>query len=101
MDNTYVVYSEEYYFSGVKFRTIMRKKVYTVTYDETEAQEVCDLMNSTLQQQLDAGEVNDNYEILTTFSVKTIPLEGHLSIDEAKSMVVDDDYTWGKVGKAK
>ena len=58
-------------------------------------------MSETLQKEVDDGELNANYEILTTFSIKTIPLEGHLTIDEAKAKVINDDYTWGKVGSSK
>jgi hypothetical protein len=101
LDKTYVVYSEEYYFSAIKFGTILRKRVYSVSYDEEEAQEVNEIMNAALQQTVDEGGLNANNEILTAFSIKTIPLDGRLSIEDAKCKVIDDDYTWGKVGKAK
>ena len=39
--------------------------------------------------------------MLTTYQIDTICLEGKLSIEEAKKSVMDDDYTWGKVGKSK
>lgn len=44
MDNTYVVYSEEYYFSMKTFSTILRKQVYTVSYNQDEAEEVRRMM---------------------------------------------------------
>jgi len=101
MNNTYVVYCEEYYFNLNTFSTILRKKVYNVSYNQESAEEVKSMMEEVLQKSMDSGEINANNGILTTYSIKVICLDGVYSIDEAKQMVIDDDYTWGKVGKRK
>ena len=96
MENTYVVYSEEYYFSVKELRTILKKRVYTVTQNEEDANEIRDMMEEVLKN--DLYHPNNNNEMLTAYDMKIITLEGVLSSDDAKSMVINDDFTWGKVG---
>ena len=96
MENTYVVYSEEYYFSMNTFSTALRKNVYSVSYNEESAEEVKNMMEETLQKSVENGEINANNEMLTTFDVKVISLEGKLSLEDAKKMAVNGDYTWGR-----
>ena len=96
MENTYVVYSEEYYFSMNTFSSVLKKNVYNVTYNEDSASEVKNMIEDTLQKTVEAGDINANNEMLTTFEVKVIPLEGKYSIEDAKKMVVNGDYTWGR-----
>ena len=96
MDKTYVLYSEEYYFSMNSFSTIMRKNVYNVTYNGEAAEELREVIEESLSKAVEAGELNDKNEILSAYEVKTVALDGKLSIDEAKQMVINDDYSWGK-----
>ena len=79
--------------------TIMRKNVYNVSYNQESAEEVKSMMEEILQNVVDSSKVNNNNEMLLSYGIKVVCLDGKYSIDEAKSMVIDDDYTWGKVGK--
>ena len=99
MDNTYIVYSEEYYLNLNTLSPVLKKKVYNVSYDEESAEEVKNMMSEVLQNNVDIAEINANNEILTTYNIKVIRLSGKLSIETAKKVVIDDDYTWGKVGR--
>ena len=101
MENTYVVYAEEYYFSLMALSTILKKRIYNISYDKESAEEVKDMMEEVLKKLCESSEINANKEILTTYSIKTICLEGKLSFKEARETVINDDYTWGKVGKSK
>ena len=99
MDVTYVVYSEEYYFSMNTFSTGMRKRIYNIAYDEESAKDVERLVKDALQKTVDSGELNANNEMLTTFHVEIIQLDKKCSLEEAKKEVLNDDFTWGKTGK--
>ena len=101
MGSTYVVYSEEYYLSISSLRTILRKKIYTVSYSKEEADEVKDMMEEVLKKSVKEAELNDNNEMLTTYKIETICLDGKLTKEEAEEAIIDDDYTWGKVGNSK
>lgn len=98
-DKTYVVYSEEYYFDLKVMRTVLKKKVYNVSPNPEIAAEVKEMMASSLQATVDSGEMNADYEMLTTFSINVVSLEGILTKEEAEAQVINDDYTWCKVGK--
>ena len=76
--------------------TVLRKHVYTVSYDKESAEEVKNMMEEVLQKESDAGKLNANNEMLTAFGIQVVCLDGKLSIDEAKQMVISDDYPWGK-----
>lgn len=101
MENTYVVYCEEYYFSMNTLSTILRKNVYNVSYDQESADKVQMMLDEVLKKSVEASEINANNEILTAYKIETACLDGKLSIEEAKSVVINDDYTWGKVGRRK
>ena len=96
MENTYVVYSDEYYFSLNSFSTVLKKRVYHVSYNMDSAEEVKSMMEEVLQKTVDAASFNSNREMLTAYDIKVVTLEGKHSIEEAKELVVDDDYTWGR-----
>ena len=98
-DKTDVVYSEEYYFDLKVMQTVLKKRVYNVSPNPEAATEVKEMMAESLQATVDAGEMNADLEMLTTFSINVISLEGNLTKEEAEAQVIDDDYTWGKVGK--
>jgi saccharopine dehydrogenase-like NADP-dependent oxidoreductase len=101
MDNTYVVYCEEYYFSMNTFSTILKKRVYNVSYNQESAEEVKSMMEEIMQKNVDLSEINANNEMLTTYDIKIVCLEGKYSLDEAKAIVINNDYTWGKTGKSR
>ena len=101
MDKTYVVYCEEYYFSMNTMSTVLRKKVYNVSYNMDEAEEVKSMMEEVLNKSVEAAEVNANNEMITTYNIKIIDLGGKLSVEDASKAVINDDYTWGKVGMSK
>lgn len=101
MENTYVVYCEEYYFSMNTFSTILKKNVYNVSYNQENADNIKSMMGEVLQKTIDNGEINANNEMLTSYDIKTICLDGKYSLEEAKKIVINDDYTWGKSGKSK
>lgn len=101
MENTYVVYCEEYYFSLNTFSTILKKKVYNVSENLEVAEEIKNTMDTILQKSVDSKEIDANNEIITTYEIKVICLEGNYSIEEARNLVINDDYTWGKVGNKK
>ena len=98
---TYVVYAEEYYFSLKTFSTVLKKNVYNVSYNQEAAEEVKAMLEEAFQKRVDAGEVNANNEILTTYTIEVKCLDEKLSLTEASKRVIDDDYTWGKVGSSK
>ena len=50
MEKTYVVYSEEYYFSINILSTVLRKKVYNVSYNQESAEEVKTMMEEVLKK---------------------------------------------------
>ena len=99
MEKTYVVYSEEYYFSVKALSTALRKNVYNVSPNKEDAEEVKYILESVLENMRNNAKVNANDELLTAYHVDLITLEGKYSINEAKDMVIDDDYTWGHVSK--
>jgi len=101
MEETYVVYCEEYYFNCNYLKTILKKKVYNVSYEEKSAEEVLSLIEEVNERIKEKHELNANNEILVSYSCKIIKLEGHKSIEEATNAVINDDYTWGKVGSQK
>ena len=101
MENTYVVYSEEYYFSMNTLSTVLRKNVYNVSYNQESAEEVKIMLEEALKKSVEASEINSNNEMLTAYKIETVCLDGKLSIEEAKSAVIDDDYNWGKVGRSR
>lgn len=98
-EKTYVVYSEEYYFDLKVMQTVLKKRVYNVSPSSEVATEVKEMMQESLQATVDAGEMNADLEMLTTFSINVVSLEGTLTKEEAEAQVIDDDYTWGKTGK--
>ena len=101
MNNTYVVYTEEYYFSLNTFSSLLRKKVYNISYNKESAEEIKELMEESLQELLNSSDINSNNEILTTYKIEIICLDGILSFDDARAAVINDDYTWGKVGHGR
>ena len=101
MEKTYVVYSEEYYFSMNVLSTVLRKKVYNVSYNQESAEEVKTMMEEVLKKSVEAAEVNANNEMLTAYKIEIVCLDKRLSIEEAKSAVIDDDYTWGRIRKSR
>lgn len=54
-------------------------------------------MDETLRNTIASGEINAKNEMLTAYNLETVCLEGQHSIDEAKQLIIDDDYTWEKV----
>ena len=101
MDKTYVVYCMEYYFNCNFLSTNLKKRVYNVMYNVESAEEIMQMIKEGLQKIVDSGELNANNEILTSYDVKVITLDGKFSIDEAREKVINDDCTWGKVGHSK
>jgi hypothetical protein len=59
------------------------------------------MMGEVLQKTIDNGEINANNEMLTSYDIKIICLDGKYSLEEAKKIVINDDYTWRKSGKSK
>ena len=101
MENTYVVYVEEYYFSVNTLSTILRKKVYNVSYSREAAEEVKAMIEESLKKSVASGELNANNEMLTTYQADVRCLEGRLTIEESKAAVINDDYTWGHVNSGR
>ena len=90
MENTFVVYSEEYYFDKKKLSASLKKKVYNVSSSKEDSEKIKEKMIESLHKQLDV--TNDNDEMLTTFDVKVIKLEGKHTKETAQTANINGDY---------
>ena len=92
MKKTYVVFCEEYYFSMNSLSTVLKKKIYNVSYSFKTAEEIRKTMKKTLDSFIDDGELNVKNEILSAYNIRTICLDDKYSFDEAEKIVLNGDY---------
>lgn len=67
-----------------------------------KADEILGMYDMVLSQTRDAQETDVNGNMLTSYSINSVPFDGNLTVDEVKELIAqNENFEWGKTQNRK